>query len=396
MNTVTPTKGSERLTWIDAARGFAIFGIFIVNIGAFSAPYFLYGGAEEAWTSPIDQFIQNFKDVFFQASFYTLFSVLFGFGFQMMKERVIDKGINAKLFLLRRLIILIGFGLIHAFLIWSGDILLSYGIIGLFLIAFIHRKNITLLVWALMLLGSSAAYFTMYLFSFRAYLGYANYQEIRRAMESYTSNDLSVILSQNLHDWLYSNGLFTYFLLLMTLLPMFLFGMLIARKRLLHKPESNKHVLWICWSVSLLFFTALKWGPYLYGNPEWFNFIQDNVGGTASALFYLFSITLLHQSVFGAKLLKPFSHVGRMSLTNYMLQSVIQFILFYGVGFGLYGSVTPGISIAIVVLVFSLQAVLSRWWMAKFRFGPLEWVWRSLTYKKKQPMRKVLVQGVDG
>ncbi|WP_174612757.1 DUF418 domain-containing protein [Virgibacillus ihumii] len=387
MNTVTPTKRSERLTWIDAARGFAIFGIFIVNIGAFSAPYFLYGGAEEAWTAPVDQFIQAFKDVFFQASFYTLFSILFGFGFQIVKERVIDKGINVKLFLFRRLLILIGFGMIHAFLIWSGDILLSYGIVGLFLIAFIHRKNITLIIWSLILLGSSAAYFTMYLFNFREYLGYANFQEIRQAMESYTSNDLLVILSQNLHDWLYSNGVFTYILLLTTLLPMFLIGMFIARKRWLHNPELNRRVLWICWGVSLLFFAALKWGPYLYGNPEWFYFIQDNVGGTASALFYLFSITLMYQSGIGAKLLKPFSHVGRLSLTNYILQSVIQFILFYGVGFGLYGSITPSVSIGVVVIVFSLQVIFSKWWMAKYRFGPLEWAWRSLTYLEKQPMR---------
>lgn len=389
MNAVTPTKGSERLTWIDAARGFAIFGIFVVNIGAFSAPYFMYGGAEEVWMAPIDQFTQAFKDVFFQASFYTLFSILFGFGFQIMNERAIDKGINVKLFLFRRLLILIGFGVIHAFLIWSGDILLSYGIVGLFLIAFIFRKNITLLVWAVIMLGSSAAYFSMYLYDFRAYLGYANYQGIRQATQNYTSNQLPVILSQNLHDWLYANGLFTYILLLTTLLPMFLLGMYIARKRWLHEPTAKKRVIWICWGMSLLFFTMLKWGPYLYGNPEWFYFIQDNVGGTASAVFYLFSITLCYQNRIGAKLLKPFSYVGRMSLTNYIMQSLISFILFYGVGFGLYGTITPSVSIGIVVVVFSLQVVFSKLWMAKFRFGPLEWVWRSLTYKKIQPMMRV-------
>ncbi|WP_077325050.1 DUF418 domain-containing protein [Virgibacillus siamensis] len=395
MNSITPTKGSERLTWIDAARGFAIFGIFIVNIGAFSAPYFLYGGAEEAWSAPVDQFTQAFKDVFFQASFYTLFSILFGFGFQIMMERVIDKGINAKLFLFRRLLILICFGIVHAFLIWSGDILLSYGIIGLFLIAFIHRKDKTLLAYAIVLLGFSVSYFSHYLFQVREFLGYSNFVGINQARENYLSNDLSVIISQNIHDWIYSNGLFTYLLFVTTLLPMFLLGMYIARRRWLHEPAANKRVIWSWWSVSLLFFISLKWGPYLYGNPEWFYFIQDNVGGTASALFYLFSITLLYQSRIGAKLFQPFSYVGRMSLTNYIFQSVISFVLFYGVGFGLYGSITPSVSIGIVIIVFSLQVVLSKFWMVKYRFGPLEWVWRSLTYQKIQPMRRVQIRGSE-
>lgn len=83
-----PTKEANRLQWVDAARGFAILGIFIVNIGSFSAPYFLYGGEREAWPAAIDQFAFTFIDVLFQASFYTLFSILFGFGFQMMKDRL--------------------------------------------------------------------------------------------------------------------------------------------------------------------------------------------------------------------------------------------------------------------------------------------------------------------
>ncbi|MGP4106635.1 DUF418 domain-containing protein [Virgibacillus sp. L01] len=388
MNSVSPLQESERLTWIDAARGFAILGIFVVNIGAFSAPYFMYGGEEDAWTSAIDQNTQVFIDIFFQASFYTLFSILFGFGFQVLKERLVEKSIDVYPFLFRRLFILICFGLVHAFLIWHGDILLSYGVVGLFLVAFVNRAKKTLLIWGSLLLGMSVYFYSSFLYDLRALLGGYDVSKINLVKENYSSSDLAVILTQNANDWLYSNGLLSWLLLSTTLLPLFLFGMFIARKRWLHKPDEHKGTILTVWFISLLFFAALKMGPYLYGNPVWFSYIQDNLGGTASALFYLSSITLLARSSFGKKLIKPFTYVGRMSLTNYITQSIICFILFYGIGFGLYGSVRPIVAMGIVAVVFSLQIICSRWWLARYRFGPLEWLWRSLTYKEKQPLRK--------
>ncbi|SFA82056.1 uncharacterized protein SAMN04488072_102108 [Lentibacillus halodurans] len=388
MNTAVPLQKYERMMWIDAARGFAILGIFVVNIGAFSAPYFLYGGEEDAWNSAIDQFTQVLIDVFFQASFYTLFSILFGFGLQILKERLVEKSIDVSSFLLRRLVILIGFGLVHAFLIWHGDILLSYGIIGLFFIAFVHRGDKTILIWGTCMLGVSVYLYTAMLYEAKTFLGGSNTAGIYAAKENYVSDNLPVILGQNLNDWLYSNDLFSYLLLATTLLPLFLFGMYLARKRWLHDPVKHKRKLATAWIISLIMFIGLKMGPYIYGNPVWFSYIQDNIGGTASALFYLLSITVLAQNRLGKKLLKPFSYVGRMSLSNYIVQSVICFLLFYGIGIGLYGSVRPIEAMGIVAVVYTLQIFFSKWWMARYRFGPLEWVWRSLTYKQKQPLRE--------
>lgn len=193
MRIVSPLQESERLTWIDAARGFAILGIFVVNIGAFSAPYFMYGGEKDAWTSAIDQNTQVFIDIFFQASFYTLFSILFGFGFQVLRERLVEKNIDVYPFLFRRLFILICFGLIHAFLIWHGDILLSYGVVGLFLAAFVNRKSNTLLVWGILMLGMSVTYFSKMLYDARAFLDGYNASKISLVMENYSSSDLAVI-----------------------------------------------------------------------------------------------------------------------------------------------------------------------------------------------------------
>ncbi|GAB3060317.1 DUF418 domain-containing protein [Virgibacillus ainsalahensis] len=387
-NDMKPLKERNRLQWIDAARGFAIFGIFIVNVGSFSAPYFMYGGEGEAWTTQVDQWTLIIIDIFFQASFYTLFSILFGFGIQIMKERVKQKGIHPRPFLFRRLLILIGFGLIHAFLIWHGDILLSYGMIGLLLLLFLEVKGKTLLIWGISLLCGSVGFFTFLLYASRNYLDFTFTSEINQAMNNYQSSNITDIWSQNYNDWMFANGGMTFFILAFMLLPLFLFGMYLAKKRILHQPVLHKRLLIQLWLIALALFVLLKLGPYTFNNPAWFSYIQDNIGGTASALFYILSITLLAQSRIGYQLMKPFTYVGRMALSNYIMQSIMSFILFYGIGFSLYGSIRPITGVLLVVIIFSLQVLLSKWWFSHFLFGPLEWVWRCLTYGKKQPLRR--------
>ncbi|GGK07215.1 hypothetical protein GCM10007063_32130 [Lentibacillus kapialis] len=388
MKVAEPLQKSERMMWIDAARGFAILGIFVVNIGAFSAPYFLYGGEQDAWPLAADQMTQVLIDILFQASFYTLFSILFGFSLQIFKERLKVKKIAVMPFLYRRLTILILFGMIHAFLIWHGDILLSYGIIGLLFMAFIFRHDKTLLLWSSFMLGISVLLYTFMLYRIRTLLGGANISEINRAKKMYSSDDLSAILEQNLNDWVYSNSVFSYLLLGTTLLPLFLLGMYLARKRWLHYPRKHRRKILAGWLISFIAFAILKMGPHLYGNPVWFSYVQDNIGGTASALFYLFSIALAGQRTLGKKILKPFSYIGRMSLSNYIFQSLFCFVLFYGVGFGLYGMIRPVQAMGVVVLFYVIQIFASRWWLKRYRYGPLEWIWRSLTYKQKQTLRE--------
>ncbi|MFC2949953.1 DUF418 domain-containing protein [Virgibacillus sediminis] len=383
-----PVKEANRLEWIDAARGFAIFGIFMVNIGTFSAPYFIYGGEREAWPSAVDQWTLTVIDIFFQASFYTLFSILFGFGFQLMQERLQKKGIRVRPFLTRRLLILIGFGLIHAFLIWHGDILLFYGSIGLLMLLFLKVSGRTLLIWALAILLGSAALFTLGLYAARDYIGVAFEAEIQRAFEKYQSSSLVDIWSQNLRDWMFSNA-GSFLILICMLLPMFLIGMYLAKKRMLHDPKASKPLLVKLWMVMLVLFLALKAGPYIFGNPTWFSYVQDNIGGVASALFYIVTFTLAAVTDTGRRIIRPFGWVGRMALSNYILQSLVSVLIFYGIGLGLYGEVSPTYTVLMVAGIFIAQIFLSRWWMARYRFGPLEWIWRSLTYGRKQPFRRM-------
>ncbi|MHA6251667.1 DUF418 domain-containing protein [Oceanobacillus sp. CAU 1775] len=381
-----PIKEKNRIVWIDIIRGFAILGIFVVNIGAFSAPYFMYGGSEAAWPAPVDQFMLFFIDVFFQGSFYTLFSILFGFSWQMMKDRLVIRDKNIVPFLFRRQLALVGIGLAHAFLIWHGDILLSYGLVGMLLLLFIEVKDRNLLIWAIILLGGSVAFISFGLYQVRFIIGGADYQMINRAVENYSSFNPIRILGQNAHDWSMMNSGIAFIFLIVILLPLFLFGAYIARKGWLHKPAEHQDLLWRILQISFFVFIFLKIGPYVFDNPLWFSYIQDNIGGTASAVFYIVLLTIISQYRIGLKILGPLKYVGRMALSNYILQSIFCFILFYG--FGLYHRVSPTLSLLIVILFFVLQIVLSKKWLEKYHFGPLEWVLRSLSYKKKQSFRR--------
>ncbi|GGM25172.1 hypothetical protein GCM10011351_08570 [Paraliobacillus quinghaiensis] len=384
----TPLTEKKRLTWIDAARGFAIFGIFMVNVPAFNAPYFLYGGEEVFQSSTAGHVIQTIIDIFFQSSFYTLFSFLFGFGIQIIVENIQKRQQPVNKLLFRRLVILIGFGLIHAFFIWHGDILLTYGIIGMFLFLFFKRADRTLVVWALSLLVIPTLLYTGLLYLVRDQLDGYNLAGIQQAIAHYGTGSLFEVWQQNFKDWSYSNGIFTYIILIFNLLPLFLLGMVTARRKWLHDIERNHLFLKRVWLISFILFIGIKAGVYLWGNPTWLSMLQDTIGGSASAIFYLTSITLIYRSSIGEKLFQPFTYVGKMSLSNYIFQSVVCFILFYSVGFGLYGSISPLGSIGIVFAVYLGQIFLSRIYMERYRFGPLEWLWRRLMYMERLPNKR--------
>ncbi|MGP4070711.1 DUF418 domain-containing protein [Halobacillus sp. B29] len=385
----SPLGESERLNWIDAARGLAILGIFMVNVPAFNAPYFLYGGAAQAWDSSLSHTVQAIIDIFFQASFYTLFSFMFGFGMQMMKDRLDEKNLDYRPIIFKRLVVLIGFGLVHAFLIWHGDILLSYGVLGLTLFAFFHLSTTGLLFVAYSMLALLVLPMTLALYSIRGRLqGIVEQESINEAIANYGTGSLTEIWQQNASDWLYANHVANLPFLALSLLPMFLFGLYVCRKRWLHEPAAHLGSIKKVWAMTGVLFLIFKAGPHLYGNPEWVGIMQDSVGGTASAIFYVLSVTLLFRTKSGARFLHPLTWIGRMSLSNYILQSLVCFVLFYSVGFGLYGQVPPIMSVMIVVVVYTLQIFASRAWLKRYRYGPLEWLWRTLTYGKRQPLKR--------
>jgi uncharacterized protein len=285
--------------------------------------------------------------------------------------------------------VLTGFGLIHAFLIWHGDILLTYGVFGFVMFIFFSVRPAALLLTALAMLALLVGPITLALFNVREQLqGVINQAGINQAMLSYREGSLLEIWQQNWRDWFYANQPANLPFLFLSVVPLFLLGMYVYRKGWLHEPDKHSKAMWFVWSVTGMLFVTCKALPYVYGNPEWFQLVQNNIGGSASALFYVLTLTFIFRSSIGVKLLGPLVWVGRMSLTNYIVQSVFSFLLFYSVGFGLYGQVSPFASLWIVLGFYSIQVICSKYWLKSYRFGPLEWLWRTCTYGKKQPMKR--------
>ncbi len=393
MEPLLPISNKERIDSIDIIRGLAIFGIFLVNMLDFSSPWqYLEPGI--LWPNKIDVLTEYFIDIFAQASFYTLFSFLFGFGMIIFKDRAVAKGYNFVPLFSRRLFILLIIGMIHAFLIWHGDILISYALIGFILLLFHDTKAKALLIWALMLiiiptiiLGGLYFVYDLSTNNLNIYNN-VDMALVGKTIEIYSSGSYSEITIQRFNDWKNVNLGFGTIYITLILLPMFLLGAYFAKKRYFHNVEENLLIIkriWISMFIIGFFFKIL---PYIVNGSYTIDFLQDQIGGPATSLFYATTIILLVRYDKWKEILIPFSYVGRLSLSNYLFQSILCTTIFYGYGFGLYGRVSPFIGLLLTISIFIIQVLLSKYWLAKFTTGPVEWIWRSLTYKRILPIKK--------
>ncbi|WP_027963898.1 DUF418 domain-containing protein [Halalkalibacillus halophilus] len=374
---------------IDAIRGFALFGILMVNYLSFHSPHFMYGGMDEFHTSSGDQTILTIIDWFFQASFYPLFSLLFGIGIYMMYIRLQAKAPEqSKKILIRRMIVLGFIGLIHGVFIWYGDILLTYSVIGLISILFLNMKVKTLVKTAVSMLVIVATLFSLMYYGIKDYLeSYRDQQSIQASFENYQGG-FSQIFSQNLNDWLVMVGPFQWLVIIPTILPMFLFGIALMKSGWLTNTEAHLSSMKKALYASGLIFLVFKIGPYAIGMPAWLDLLQDTLGGSASSLFYFLGAMIIFETGKLNWLKHKLSPVGKMSLTNYLSQSVVGYVLFYGVGVALYGQLTLIVLVMVVVTVFLLQVMVSSWYAKRFYYGPAEWIYRSLTYGKVQKWKR--------
>ncbi len=393
MEPLLPISNKERIDSIDVIRGFAIFGIFLVNMLDFSAPWqYLEPGI--LWSNKIDVITEYFIDIFAQASFYTLFSFLFGFGMVIFKDRAIAKGYDFVPLFSRRLFILLIIGMIHAFLIWHGDILISYAVIGFILLLFHNAKPKTLLIWALILIIVPTIIFGGLYLIVDIYTNNASTYNnvdmitVNKIIEIYSSGTLLDILVQRFDDWKRTNVGFGTVYITLVLLPMFMLGAYFAKKRYFHNIENNLLIIKKIWISMFFIGYSFKLLPYIFSGSYTIDFLQDQIGGPATSLFYATSIILLMRYNKWKRFLLPFSYVGRLSLSNYLFQSILCTSIFYSYGFGLYGKVSPFIGLVLTILIYILQVFLSQYWLTKFSIGPVEWVWRSLTYKKILPIKK--------
>jgi uncharacterized protein len=397
---LTPVSGGERIEIIDIVRGLALFGILAANIRGFAAPAIVYFQPDLYWTGLGDRLAQAFIDTFIQGKFITIFAFLFGVGFAVQLSRAEARGVRLGWTYARRLLLLIGFGLIHGLLIWFGDILLVYGLIGFTLLLFRKRRNGTLVTWAV--LGMLVPLLIVGLIVGAMAAGAEIPMPPKPAPEQleaqtavFSSGSWSAIQRQRVTDAISLNwGMLPFFGT--HVMGIFLLGMLAWRRRFFQPaPESlPRYRRTMLWALSLgvagnLAATLIRWvygiGPMDLSPPLFVVMLIQAVSVPLLSLGYICAAIVVSHSPVWRPRLSRFGAVGRTALSNYLLQAVIGTLIFYSYGLGLFGTMGPALLILPTITIFALQVVASAWWLERFRFGPAEWLWRTLTYGKLQP-----------
>lgn len=383
---VTPTTLQERVIAIDMMRGFALLGIFIANMLLFHTPFY-YIDPYSWFTVPADKETFRWIDIFVQASFYPLFSMLFGYGLAMQHRKAVEREVSFTPLAVRRLSIMLLFGILHAFLVWSGDILITYAIAGfaLFGLLRLSAKWLTAIAAVLFGLGQlilvGMAYFLSKVPSFD--MSYVDITKIESSIAAYANGSWGEIFIQRAGDWFYANQpIILPLMILASILPFTMIGAAAAKAKLIERTR-EKRVFWIVTAVVTLGLGfTLKLLPYSK-DPNFFTVtVQDSIGGPLVAVGYGALIALLCLLPIVRTVLRPIARAGRMSFTTYLMQSIIATLIFYSYGLGLYGKVDVATGTWMAVGIFVIQVIFAELWFMKFKYGPFEWVWRKMTYGK--------------
>jgi uncharacterized protein len=399
-----PVDPRKRLESVDMVRGFALFGVMLVNM-------FNFGATSSIWTDPIDVAGFSVMRFFFETKSWRLFSFLFGFGFALQMLRGEERQVNFLPIYLRRLAILFCIGMLHA-LFYDGDILMYYAELGLILILFRNVRANTLLIIAVALLmafpiervitslqtGPPANVPTTEV----------RLEDAQKRMDEriqthpYAVGSVRDVMAENAQaippnpfkDYRGVESTLPYF-------AMFLLGLYAGRRRLFH--DIPQHINFIrkvfYWGLSLGIL-AMSFERWLSATADYALFDEQRAtllpqlagdmafafGATALALGYAAAVVLAAQHPRWRHMVMPLAAVGRMALTIYLLQTAMFTTLFYGYACGQVFIIGPATVLAYAFVFFAIQIVIANGWLKRFRFGPMEWLWRSLTYMKVQPI----------
>lgn len=385
------TPGKNRIISLDIMRGFAILGIFLVNMLSFHSPI-LYLDPFTWWNNPGDEAVYRGIDVLAQGSFYPLFSFLFGYGLVLMYESNTKKGVSFYPIAVRRLLMLLAIGIVHAVFIWHGDILINYALLGMLLLLFLKLSGKSMLIvggliWFIPNLLLSLLFIVAALFAPGEEISVYDAALAEQSVEIYQQGSYFEILKQRVEDWYAVNNLLNSIFMLFSIFPFFLIGGGMAKLKWLEKVRELKKPFMIGFTLFLIIGLTLKLSPYIISQNIAWEYVQDAFGGPILALGYVFGIALWVGKSPTNKFLKVLAPVGKTSMSNYLLQSIISTLFFYSYGFGFYDRISVLTGTVLVLVIYGLQVLLSSYWLKSHPFGPVEWLWRSVTYKKKQQWR---------
>lgn len=399
MRNFETTDQNQRIEILDVLRGFALLGIIFNNMLYFSGyVYTSYDNLKQILDFQLNENMFYFLDIVITAKFYTLFSILFAVGFyiQLNKHRG-DSADFLKIYR-RRLLILLFIGLFHS-LIWSGDILFFYAIMGFILILFCNIRSKNLICWSLFFILLPFLIDLTFLPFFQStdidsaensipvvHLSFPDMNP-EVVLNTFQNGTIGEVFILNIHNivWKYlsyfpSGGYFKF-------LGIFILGYYLASIGFF--TEKSKSTLLLITSL-IVGLSATISANVMAGNPYQFPPTLYNIlykfleltGQIFLCFFYITSLFKIIQTSQGKRVLKYLIPVGRMSLTNYLVQTIIMIFIFYNFGFGLFGRVGLITTSVIVILVLIIQIIFSNIWVRHFRLGPFEWLWRSLTYRR--------------
>lgn len=388
---VTATGRAERIELLDALRGFALFGILLANIlywsgwGAMTEEQRIAFAGREAVT-----WQYRFHHLLVDGKFYTIFSLLFGVGFALQIARLSARGMEGLRVYRRRVLVLLGIGVVHSLLIWDGDILTLYALLGLVLPVFHRWRERSLFVAAAVLI------FVIPLVGAWLFerLGWAPHQHlfalsssIAQSMGADTAPDKALEWFRRDHfvgwaSWQLSGTPFSWALRLESwripkVLGIMLIGSAVGRRLasggLIENRRLLRGVLLAGLAIGLPASLAYALIPGL-GQADW----PSVIGTVPLALAYAAAFVLVWP--LGRPVLRLFVPVGRMALTNYLTHSLVGLIFFFGIGFGLAGTLQPLAFYGVALLIFGVQVLFSKWWLSRHEQGPMEAFWRRATY----------------
>jgi len=401
---ISPTGVSERIPSLDVLRGFAVLGILIMNIQSFSMPGAAYlNPMAFGYLIDINKIIWIVSHLVASEKFISIFSMLFGAGILIFTDKMIQKQRKAGAMHYRRMFWLLLFGLLHAYLLWYGDILVAYSLCGMLVFLFRKMRPINLMLISFLffmvpIIFYSLTYISVPYWSHEAYQqtlqSWKPDQEILQqevaAMQGtwLQQMEIRVPAAFFLQSWIFLMEIFW------RVVSMMLLGMALYKWNILDASQSRRAYFAMgLLGITMGTFISLI-GVFLNFENDWamrfsmflgrhFNYI----GSVLTALGYIGLLMLISKSHhLLVYLKKTLAVVGRMAFTNYILQTFICTIIFYGHGFGYFGTMGRIAQLMIVICIWLFLMLFSLLWFKKFRFGLLEWAWRSLTYWKIQPL----------
>lgn len=379
---------------IDALRGFALLGILMVNAGSFASTYFGVGVADPAFSRPVDHAVRWWVSFVFETKFYLLFSLLFGYSFALQMDSAARSGSAFVPRFLRRLLGLFLLGLAHAWLLFAGDILVTYALLGVLLLVWRGLKPTAATVLALVLLGMTAggwgllAWLVAHVPPMEVPVAELH-AKAQQAAQAYRASALGAI-AQRGRDMAEGVWFVLVFVQGPCALAMFLLGLAAHRSgylaRVAQQPARLQRWMLCCLPVGMagaLFYAFAQVDTSSVQQPEHVVLAALAVDLATAPLmtfgYVALLLWLLQRGPVGQRLRAALEPAGRMALSNYLLQSLVGALVFTAYGLALVGRVAPWLVVVGVLVLYGAQLVWSRRWMAAHAYGPVEWLLRAFT-----------------